>query len=248
LAYEVTKQIKGHGYRYRVEGIRDPATGRTRSHWQYLGRIEGDDVIAPARTQTTRVTRDEIVKATARLLETRDASRITVSVIAQRAGVSAGTFYRIFGDRRSALGAAVAHLCDGLVRELPTLAGPIGTRDAERERLFNWFAALHRAVLDGRAFRWFLTSAARDTYRAAADAATMANDLQRTLAAYLRRLHASSCAHIGDPDALSAALLRIHFSFVRDLAITEEDDAPSRWSEVFPVIERAVFPHHLAAA
>ncbi len=249
LAYEVTKQIKGRDYRYRVEGVHDPSTGRTRTHWQYLGRIDGEELIAPARPQTARVTRDEIIEATARLLESRDASRVTVSVIAQRAGVSAGTFYRHFGDRRNALGAAVAYLCDGIVRELPSLAGPIGTRDAERARLDAWFSTLHRAVLHGRAFRWFLTAADEETYRVAADASPLASDLQRRLAAYLRGLHASACAHIADPDALAAALLRIHLSFVRDLARTgDEGDASSRWSEVFPVIERAVFPHQLAAA
>ncbi len=248
MAYEVTKQIKGRAYRYRVEAIRDPQTGRNRNHWQYLGRIDGNDVIAPARTHTSRVTRDAIVEATARLLESRDASRVTVSVIAHSAGVSAGTFYRHFGDRRSALGAAVAHLCDGLIRDLPSLGGPIGTRDAERDRLYRWFSALHQLVLDGRAFRWFLTGADRETFKAATDASPLARDLQRMLAAYLRRLHASACAHIVDPEALAAALLRLHFSFVRDMALDEDGDAPSRWSEVFPVIERAVFPHHLIAA
>ncbi len=248
MAYEVTKHIKGREYRYRVEGVRDPETGRTRTHWHYLGRMDGDEVIAPARAHTSRVTRDEIVAATARLLESRDASRVTVSVIAQQAGVSAGTFYRHFGDRRSALGAAVALLCDGLIRELPPLGGPIGTREAERDRLFGWFAALHHQVLHGRAFRWFLTGADRETLKAVTDASPLARDLQRTLAAYLRRLHASACAHIVDPDALAAALLRLHFSFVRDMASAEDADAPSRWSEVFPVIERAVFPHHLLAA
>ena len=249
MAYEVTKQIKGREYRYRVEGVRDPATGRTRTQWRYLGRLDGDDVIAPARVQTSRVTRDDIVAATAWLLESRDASRVTVSVIAQRAGVSAGTFYRHFGDRRSALGAAVAHLCDGIVRDLPSLGGPIGARETERDRLFAWFAALHRTVLNGRAIRWLFTAAGRETYKAAADASPIAGDLQRTLAGYLRRLHASGCANINDPEALAAALLRLHLSFVRELASTDDaEEARSRWKEVFPVIERAVFPHHRAAA
>jgi AcrR family transcriptional regulator len=248
LAYEVTKQIKGRDYRYRVEGVRDPSTGRTRSHWQYLGRIDGDDVIAPARPQTARVTRDEIVAATARLLDSRDASRVTVSVIAQRAGVSPGTFYRHFGDRRSALGAAVAYLCDTLACELPSLDGPILTRAEEGERLSSWFETLHRAALAGRAFRWLLTSADAETYRAARDASSTANKLTRTLAAYLRRLDASDRAQIPDADSLAAALLRMHWSFVRDLVLTDVVDARSRWSEVFPVIERAVFPHHQSAA
>ncbi len=247
MAYEVTKQIKGRAYRYRVEGVHDPSTGRTRTHWQYLGRLDGNDVIAPARPPSARVTRDEIVAATARLLESRDASRVTVAVIARRAGVSAGTFYRHFGDRRHALGAAVAALCAGIVRDLPSLGGPIGTRDAERARLDAWFSALQRAVFRGRAFRWLLTDADEETVAAAAS--PLAHDLERCLAAYLRSLHASACAHIADPESLASALLQIHLAFVRDVVRTGAlSEATSRWSDVFPVIERAVFPHHLAAA
>ena len=56
-------------------------------------------------------------------------------------------------------------------------------------------------------------------------------------------------AEIADPDALAGALLRLHLSFVRDLAATENPvDASLWWSEIFPVIERAVFPHLDTAA
>jgi AcrR family transcriptional regulator len=248
MAYEVTKHIKGREYRYRVAGVRDPATGRTRTHWQYLGRLAGDDLIAPARPHVARVSREEIIEATARLLQSRDASRVTVAVIAQSAGISSGTFYRHFGDRRHAIGAAIASLCDRIVRDLPTLAEPPGSRHVERERLCAWFSALHRAVLDGRAFRWILTAADRETYRIASERTPVGDDLQRVLAAYLRSLHAHGLASIADPDALAAALLRMHLAFVREIAWAHEpSDASARWDEVFPVIERAVFPHRLAA-
>jgi AcrR family transcriptional regulator len=249
LAYEVTKRIKGREYRYRVEGVRDPKTGRTRSHWQYLGRLEGDDVIAPARPGHPRVTRDELIAVTAKLLETRDASRVTVSVIAGDAGVSPGTFYRHFHDRQSALRAAIAHLCDGLLEELPSLDGRIGTRVDERDRLFGWFTAFQRAALRGRAFRWLLANPARSKEIVETGRGSIAEEAQRLLSDYLRRLHASGRATIASPDELAAALLRLHVSIVREMALTNDAaDAASRWAEVFPVIERAVFPHGLAAA
>ena len=248
MAYEVTKKIKGRDYRYRVEGVRDPATGRTRTRWQYLGRLDGEDLIAPARVSAPRVTRDELVAVTAKLLETRDASRVTVSVIAHHAGVSSGTFYRHFHDRRSALSAAVAHVIEDLLHELPSLEGDIGTRAAERDRLFAWFSSLQGAALHGRALRWFLTQADREITKAMGDSA-VADEPRRILAAYLQRLHRSGRARIDDPDALATALVRMHFSVVRDMAFSDDAaDAASRWAAVFPVIERAVFPHERAAA
>lgn len=249
MAYEVTKRIKGREYRYRVEGVRDPKTGRTRSHWQYLGRLEGDDVIAPARPGHPRVTRDELIAVTAKLLETRDASRVTVSVIAGDAGISPGTFYRHFHDRQTALRAAIAHLCDGLLDTLPSLDGRICSRTAERQRLFDWFRAFQDAALRGRAFRWLLANPARSKEIVDTGNGSIVEEAQRRLADYLRRLHTSGCATIAGPDELAAALLRLHVSIVREMALTgDADGAESRWAEVFPVIERAVFPHHRAAA
>ena len=249
MAYEVTKRIKGREYRYRVEGVRDPATGRTRAHWHYLGRLDGDGVVSPARPNAPRVTRDELVAVTAKLLQTRDASRVTVSVIAHHAGVSSGTFYRHFHDRRSALSAAVAHLCEALLRDLPSLEGRIGSLAAERGRLFDWFTALYGAALHGRALRWFLTRADRELVKATVDGAAIADEPRRVLAAYLGRLHASGLAQIEDPEMLAAGLLRLHVSVLRDMALAEDaGEAALRWTEVFPVIERAVFPHQLAAA
>ena len=49
MAYEVTKQIKGRDYRYRVESRLNPETGRPATRWTYLGKLEGGELIAPAR-------------------------------------------------------------------------------------------------------------------------------------------------------------------------------------------------------
>jgi AcrR family transcriptional regulator len=183
------------------------------------------------------------------LLETRDASRVTVSVIAGDAGISPGTFYRHFHDRQSALAAAIRHLGDGLLASLPSLDGRIGSREAERDRLFAWFGALHAATLRGRAFRWLLANPARSREIVESCGGSIGDQLQRVLGAYLRRLHASGRATIADPERLAAAIWRMHLSVVREMVLTDgAAEAASRWAEVFPVIERAVFPHHLAAA
>jgi AcrR family transcriptional regulator len=248
LAYEVTKRIKGRDYRYRVEAERDPETGRTRTRWRYLGRIDGDRVIAPARTLAPRVTREHLVVATATLLRTRDLSRITVAVIAHHAGISTGTFYRHFPDRRSALDAARRYLLDEMLRDLPSLAGRVGTPNEERDRLYAWFVALQGAALHGRAFRALLSRAGRDDEKERLDESPAAAALRSMLATYLRRLDDAGCACIADPDALAGALLRLNLSFVRDMSLAADPSgAPLRWSEVFPVVERAVFPHRTAA-
>ncbi len=249
MAYEVTKRIKGREYRYRVESVADAETGRTRTHWQYLGRMDEGRVIAPVRVYARRVTRDELIAATASLLQHRDAARVTVAVIAHEAGVSTGTFYRHFGDRRSALAAAIARLGEGLIRDLPSLDGPIGTPADEADRLFRWFATLHGGVLRDRALRWVLTGVDRETYAAILGTNTLPDELQALLTGYLRRLHDAGRAVIADPARLARALLRIHLSFVRDVALDGEitGDA-SPWGVIFPAIERAVFPHHRVAA
>src|ERR1700721_1865477 len=147
MAYEVTKSIKGRDYRYRVESRTNPDTGRPATRWTYLGKLEDGELIAPAHPVVHRVTRDEIVAVTAKLLESRAASRVTVAVIAHHAGISSGTFYRHFADRDAAFAAALATLAEPCVDELPPLDAPVGTRDAERARFGNGFASFSRATV-----------------------------------------------------------------------------------------------------
>ena len=124
MSYEVTKRIKGRDYRYRVESARDPESGRAGTRWIYLGKLENGALVAPVRSVSRRVTHDEIVAVTAKLLESRDASRVTVSVIAHHAGISPGTFYRHFDDRDAAFSAALTALCEQCFDALPALDPP----------------------------------------------------------------------------------------------------------------------------
>lgn len=242
VSYEVTKRIKGRDYRYRVESARDPQTDRTGVRWTYLGKLEDGELIAPARSAGRRVTRDEIVAVTAKLLEARDASRVTVAVIAQHAGISAGTFYRHFVDRNAAFGAALTALCEQCFDELPALDPPVGSLDGERARLNAWFETMHRVVLRGRALRWFLTTSAHDVFEAVIRQRPLRTDPRAMLARYFRLLDDAGIARIGDAETLANGVLRLNASIVRDMALRGEgDNTAERWAEVFPVIERAVF-------
>jgi AcrR family transcriptional regulator len=243
LAYEVTKRIKGRDYRYRVESARDPETGRAGTRWVYLGKLEDGELIAPARAVARRVTHEEIVAVTARLLESRDASRVTVSVITHHAGISAGTFYRHFADRDAAFGAALTALCEQCFDGLPALDPPAGTLEGERVRLNGWFEALYQAVLRGRALRWFLTTAGHDKFEALIRQSALRVDPRALLTDYFRMLHRAGLARIGDAETLANGVMRLNASIVRDMALhgDVEAGAAERWAEVFPVIERAVF-------
>jgi AcrR family transcriptional regulator len=240
VAYEVTKRIKGRDYRYRVETTHDPDAGRG-TRWVYLGKLEDGHVVAPTRSTSRRVTHDEIVAITAQLIEARDASRVTVAVIAHHAGVSPGTFYRHFADRDTALAAAIAHLSERRLRELPSLDAPAGTFAEERARLNRWFEGLNDAVLRGRAFRWYLTTAVHDKLAESVRVTAQRSDPRVPLAAYLRMLDGAGLARIDDFDALANGLMTMHASVVRDIAQHDDADAAARWADVFPVIERAVF-------
>jgi len=242
LSYDVTKRIKGSDYRYRVERYSDPATGRGATRWIYLGKLEAGRLIAPARRRTPRRSRNEVIAVIAKLLESREASRVTVAVISYHVGISPGTFYRQFGDRDAALGAALALLLERCFEELPALGGPVGTLEHERLRLQRWFLALQQA-LRGRALRWFLTSAEHERLAAAIDRRPLRSDPRVVLGEYFRELDAAGLARIDDTDALARSVTALCMSVARDLARYGEADpgAASRWAEIFRVIERAVF-------
>jgi AcrR family transcriptional regulator len=219
LAYEVTKRIKGRDYRYRVESARDAETGRAGTRWTYLGKLEGGELIAPARSVARRVTHDEIVAVTAKLLEARDASRVTVSVITQHAGISPGTFYRHFADRDAAFGAALTALVERCFDDLPALDPPALSLERERLRLSGWFEALHQAVLRGRALRWFLTTAGHDKFETLIRQSALRVDPRGLLTDYFRLLHRAGLARIGDAETLANGVMRLNASIVRDMVL-----------------------------
>ena len=244
MAYQVTKHIRGGDYRYNVEGYRDPETGRQRTRWQYLGRVvDGLTVTQPIR-RGDRVTQDKIVVATAELLESRDASRVTVAVIAKKTGTSQATFYRYFHDRKGAFTAALSYLCDRTISALPSLEDPpVGTRTEELHRIFTWLESLLRSMLRQRAFRWSFTNSDRSKAKAHIERSLLKVDAYAMLAAYLSRIDAAGIGHIDDAEEVAAAIMGICRALIRSLANDEdcEEQQPVQLLAVFPLIERAIF-------
>jgi AcrR family transcriptional regulator len=244
MAYEVTKRISGGDYRYHVEGYRDPETGRSRTRWQYLGRVVDGVTVTPPTRRGERVTQDKIVAATAELLESRDASRVTVAVIAKHAGISQATFYRYFRDRKAAFTAALSHLCDRTISALPSLEDhAVGTRSEESCRIFSWIESLHRSLLRQRAFRWSFSNSEHSKAKAQIERSMLKVDGYAILAAYLRRLDAAGLAHVKDADELAEAILAVCRAVIRSRPNEEEheEEHPVELLAVFPLIERAVF-------
>jgi AcrR family transcriptional regulator len=146
VAYEVTKRIKGHDYRYTVEAYRDPVTQSRKTRWRYIGAVEGG-VVRPAtpRALQKRVTREQIVAAATKLLSFRDPEHITVAVIAAAAGASRSAFYRHFHSEHEALSSALASMIDELIRDLPPLAQPQNLEEA-RGLLRSWCEAFAQSI------------------------------------------------------------------------------------------------------
>ncbi len=245
MAYEVTKRIGRGDYRYRVEGYRDSKTGRQRTRWQYLGRVVDGVIAVPPTRRGEHTTREKIVAATAQLLETREASRVTVDVIARHAGISQATFYRYFDHRKAAFTTALTYLCDRTIGALPPLDDhAVGTRAEESARIFAWVESLHRSFLRQRAFRWSFAEGSRSKTKAQIERSMLKVDPRTILAAYLRRLDAAGIARIADADELASAIIGICSALIRS-GVNEDGPQESQRDQllcvIFPLIERAVF-------
>ena len=159
MAYEVIKRVSGRAYRYRVESYRDPETRRVRGKWTYLGRVEGEGTLSPER-KARPSSRDRLLDAVERLLETNELASISTGMVASEAGLAYGTFYRHFRD--------LAHVVrDAMVRETANLeklnerfAEPVGDAATERAKLVAWVREAIAAVLlrPGLFRAWHVTS------------------------------------------------------------------------------------------
>jgi AcrR family transcriptional regulator len=249
MAYEVTKRIKGHDYRYAVEAYRDPETKRRKARWQYLGAIDDGKVRQPVvRAPHRRVTRDDIIGAAARLLEFRDPEHVTVGVIAASAGVSHSTFYRFFANQQEVLNAAMARMCNEFLRALPSLEETPQSQQEARSQLRGWFEALHRSGGFHRALRRAL-SQTDGKVRLRIDHSQITEDPVATLTTFFERLNAAGLAAIQEPAFLARAIkgISVALRVAATLTPATEEIPLPEFGEVYGLIERAVFANCAAA-
>ena len=246
MAHEVIKRVGKRAYRYRVESFRDTETKKVRSRWTYVGvaladgcGTAGDAGAAPRPQQ--RDTRDRLVRAFLELLEEHPYAAVTAGMVATRAGLAHGTFYRHFRDKRAAFMAALERVREELDREGPSLDGPLGDLAAERERLRSWLVfklsshSQHPGIL--RAF----LEAVDDDPELNALRAERKSERIAAFARYVERIGAATDARFENPAALARALAALLDGALRE-SIAYGTEVPSATvAGVAELLDRAIF-------
>ncbi len=217
MAYEVIKRVSGRAYRYRVESYRDPETRRVRGKWTYLGRVEGEGTLSPER-KARPSSRDRLLDAVERLLETNELATISTGMVASEAGLAYGTFYRHFRD--------LAHVVrDAMVRETANLESlnerfndTPGDSEAERVKLVAWVRETIATVLarPGLFRAWHVTS--NHDWPVVAERQRRFEANVEHMAAYLERLRAAGTAST-TPAFAAYAIMALVGAAAREAAI-----------------------------
>jgi AcrR family transcriptional regulator len=217
VAYEVIKRVSGRAYRYRVESYRDPETRRVRGKWTYLGRVEGEGTLSPER-KARPSSRDRLLDAVERLLESNELSTISTGMVASEAGLAYGTFYRHFRD--------LAHVVrDAMVRETANLeklnerfAEPVGDAATESAKLVTWVREAIAAVLlrPGLFRAWHVTS--NHDWAVVAERQRRFEANVEQMALYLERLQTAGTAK-STPTFAAYAIIALVGAATREAAI-----------------------------
>jgi AcrR family transcriptional regulator len=242
MGYEVTKRIKGRDYRYIVDSYRDPETRQRKARWQYVGAVENGEVRAGEPRPRKRVARDEIVAATARLLEFRDPEHITAGVIARSAGISRSTFYQHFHNQHEAITEALERIGYTALRAVESLPAPHDLQEA-REQFRRWCETLvHSTGLD-RAMQRALLHGYSGTLVARLNGSRITERPVDHMERFFQQLNDAGLASIQDPKALALAVKGMHIALrVSRILLPLEDELPlPEYDELYPLIEQAVF-------
>ena len=239
MAYEVTKLVNGRPYRYRVRSERDPATGKTRNRWTYLGRGDGGKPAPAARPRANA--REALLDALERLLDRSDQGDVTAAAVSAEAGLAHGTFYRYFKNKLDAIHALKDRLREGLASELGVLDTPPSDRAAARAALRVWTSVLLRTRAEHPGLvRAMYALAAQDPElhesfreRRAASA--------RHLAGWLVAIEARGFVRVPAPVLTATVVLSMLDGVVRESVASGERLDEARVFAAIDLIERAVF-------
>jgi AcrR family transcriptional regulator len=242
VGYEVTKRIKGRDYRYIVDSYRDPETKRRKARWQYVGAVENGEVRAGVPRPRKRIDRDEIIAATARLLEFRDPEHLTAGVIARSAGISRSTFYQHFQNQHEAITQALTRIGDEALRAVRPLPAPRDLQEA-RDQFRHWCDALVQSVGLGRALQRAVHHGYSSTIAARLDESRIAETPVFHMERFFQQLNDAGLASIKDPKALARAIRGMYIALrVSRILLPLEDELPlPEYNDIYPIIEQAVF-------
>jgi AcrR family transcriptional regulator len=237
VAYEVIKRVSGRAYRYRVESYRDPETRRVRGKWTYLGRVEGEGTLSPER-KARPSSRDRLLDAVERLLETNELATISTGMVASEAGLAYGTFYRHFRD--------LAHVVrDAMVRETANLESlnerfteTPGAPDAERTKLIAWVRETIATVLarPGLFRAWHVTS--NHDWPVVAERQRRFEANVEHMASYVARLSAAGAAKV-TPAFSAYAIMALVGAAAREAAIDKAFSEDKHMGIISVVIDLA---------
>jgi AcrR family transcriptional regulator len=243
MAYEVTKRIKGHDYRYVVESYRDPQTKRRKTKWTYVGALDGDGVRAPVARARKHVTKDDVIAAVAKLLEFRDPEHVTVSVIAKEAGISRSTFYRYFPDERKVFSAALLKICNDFLLSLPSLDNSVRTVAEARATFRGWCEARFTSIGRQRAILHAISNGYRGKMPILVERSLLAVNALESLETFLKELQVAGIAAIPDTAGMSRAILGslVALRVTPRLIRPEYTYLMPEFEELHAMFERAIF-------
>ena len=239
MAYEVTKLVKGRPYRYRVHSERDPATGKFRNRWTYLGR--GDATTASAPRPQRANAREALLDALERLLEHQDIDAVTAAAVSAEAGLAHGTFYRYFRNKNDVLRAVMERLRRKRAGDERLQPKVPATQAEARAWLRGWASFMLRAPAENRGLaRAWHDLVARDPEFGAERRASRAAYVAR-IGEYLGVLVDRGFAQLADPLASARVLFALLDGIQRE---TLQDAGPldeARAAAALDLIERGVF-------
>jgi AcrR family transcriptional regulator len=239
MAYEVTKVVNGRPYRYRVRSERDPASGKTRNRWTYLGRGDATGATVTARPRPNA--REALLDALERLLDRSDPGDVTAGAVSVEAGLAHGTFYRYFPNLVAAIRALGDRLRSERAAELGLIDESPADRDAARTALRGWTGVLLRARAEHFGLvRALYALAARDPELRAAVVERRELNARR-LAAWLRALCDRGIIALPDPEAAGSVLYAMLDGFGREGLAAGEPLDEGRVVAAIDLVERAVF-------
>ena len=241
MPHEVVKKVGTRAYRYRVESYRDPATGKVRGRWTYLGRVDAGAEPRRRGAEASAATRERLLAALERLLERADFTDIGADDIAVEAGVAHGTFYRHFRNKRDALIAVFERAKADIERSRPSFAEPLGDIAAERNRVRRWVDSALGSPLGRPGFlrAWYATIAT-DPELSEARRARRA-DTASAFAAYLAALSRAGLARIEEPERLANSLLTLFDGVFRAAVLDAARIDAATVAGACDVFERAIF-------
>jgi AcrR family transcriptional regulator len=239
MAYEVTKLVNGRPYRYRVRSERDPASGKVRNRWTYLGRADAGR--APAAAKPRPNAREALLDALERLLDRSDPGDVTAAAVSVEAGLAHGTFYRYFRNRVDAIHALGERLRSARAAELGAIDEAPADAAAARAALRAWTGVLLRTRTEHHGLVRALYALAAGDPEIRAALLDRRERHARRLAAWLRELADRGIIALPAADAASAVLFAMLDGIGREALAAGEPLDEGHVVAAIDLVERAVF-------